>query len=392
MKLEENLKMLDSDNNIAFLFGAGVSLPSGLPKTDELTDIVLKGENIVRISGKYFYSDNPEQFSYNYENEYVNRIKKLFHVLQNYFGNHYSFMNRRMNYEDYFYMIDSMHSDENMEFENPLVEYFSDHLFKVHSYLFEPLCDFYSSINLITLMSEAKNYIRDIVAFYLGKIPDNLCQFNLLNEVNADSNYHKIFVSTLNHDLLIEEFFLKNCIKFSEGFTDKNKETKVWDNEAFTDRFNLLKLHGSINWSRFDSNDPYEKKVCIYKSTRRTSGEESPVIIVGSFNKLKDYSHGAFFDLQCLFSEFLSYSDRLIISGYGFGDQGINSRIINWLYGSRDRKIIVIHKNEDELFRYSRPAINTVWENDKKDNTDLIRIIPKWIEETSWQEIRGILT
>lgn len=377
--------------NIAFLFGAGVSIPSGLPKTDELTELILKGENIVRISGKYVYVDDPEKFNYIWENEYINRTKKLFHVLQSYFRNHYSFSNRRMNYEDFFYMIDSMHSDENMEFENPLVEYFSDHLFKVHSYLFEPLCELYAPLRLIDLMGEAKNYIRDIVANYLDKKPNDLCQFNLLNEVNADSNYDKIFIFTLNHDLLVEQLLLKNCITYSDGFTDKNEETRVWDKEAFTDRFNLLKLHGSINWSRFDTDDPYEKKVHIYKIPHRNSSADSPAIIVGSFNKLRDYSRSTFFDIQCLFSEFLNNCNRLVISGYSFGDQGINSKIINWLYCSRDKKIIVVHKNEEELFENSRPAIHSIRHWDKKEGTDLIRVIPKWFEETNWQEIKKFI-
>jgi len=35
--------------NIAFLFGAGVSIPSGFPKTDELTDEILAGKKSCRF-------------------------------------------------------------------------------------------------------------------------------------------------------------------------------------------------------------------------------------------------------------------------------------------------------------------------------------------------------
>lgn len=376
-------------NKIAFLFGAGVSIASGLPKTDELTDIILKGENIVRLSEKYIYVDDPEKFNYIWENEYIKRFKKVFHILNNNLGNHYSFINRQINYEDYYYMIDSMHTDQNMEFENPIIEYFSDYLFKVHTSVFEPLCDLYSPLRLIDLMGEAKNYIRDLVAFYLYKTPNDLTQFSLLNDINSDRDYTQAFISTLNHDTLIEQYLRTNKIPFSDGFVNENDNARIWNPDSYKEKINLFKLHGSIDWSYFKSDDPYEKKICIYNSPPRDLDTDSPVLIMGSFNKLREYSRGAIFDLQCLFSRTLNQCNRLIISGYSFGDQGINSRIINWLYGMRDRKIIIIHKNEEELFQNARPAIQSVIRADLTEKTNLIRTIPKWFEETNWQEIKN---
>lgn len=381
--------MLNSSNNkIAFLFGAGVSIPSGLPKTDELTDKILKGENIVRLPGGYTYKEDIEKFNYIYENEYINRFKKLFHILKNNLENHYSFINREMNYEDYYYMIDSMHSDQNMESENSIVEYFSDYLFKVHTSLFEPLCDLYSPLRLIDLMGEAKNYIRDVVAIYLDKRPNDLTQFSLLSDINIDRDYTQAFIFTLNHDALIEQYLRINKIPFSDGFVNGNQNARIWDPGSYNEKIKLFKLHGSIEWSNFESDDPYERKVCIYNTPQRSIGTDSPVLVMGSFNKLRDYSRGTIFDLQCLFSKYLNESNRLVISGYSFGDQGINSRIINWLYGMRDRKIIIIHKNEDELFQNARPAIRSILDRDTKEKANLINFIPKWFEETNWDEIK----
>lgn len=376
-------------HNIAFLFGAGVSIPSGLPKTDELTEQILKGVNIVNRSGRYLFEENPEEYNYIWENEYINRFKKLFHILQNNLGNHYSFINRQINYEDYYYMIDSMHTDQNMEFENPIVEYFSDYLFKVHTSLFEPLCDLYSPLRLIELMGEAKNYIRDLVAFSLDKPPNDLTHFSLLNDINIDRDYTQAFIFTLNHDTLIEQYLRTNKIPFSDGFVNENDNVRIWNPDSYKEKINLFKLHGSIDWSYFESDDPYEKKVCIYNTPQRGLGTDSPVLIMGSFNKLREYSRGAIFDLQCLFSRYLNECNRLIISGYSFGDQGINSRIINWLYGSRDRKIIIIHKNEEELFQNARPAIQSIRHWDVAEKSNLIKVIPKWFQETNWDEIKA---
>lgn len=379
--------MLDANNNIAFLFGAGVSLPSGLDNTIQLTEKILKGENIIRLSGNYFYDDNPEKFKHIRENEYINRIKKLFQILESNFRSHYSFVNRGINYEDYYYLIDSMHSDQNMEFENPLVDYFADFLLKEHPSLFKPLCDYYSPIRLIDLMSEAKNCIKDLITHYLNKKPANLSQFSLIEELSNDEKLLKVFLFTLNHDTLVEQYLTTNKIKFSDGFIQKNPSVRVWDYESFNQKINLFKLHGSINWSYSLNSDPYEKKVCIYLSPTRDIPEKA--ILIGSFNKLPAYSKGINFDLQCLFAKYLNECNRLIISGYSFGDQGINSRIINWLYGSRERRIIIIHRNEQELFRNARPAIDSIIQRNNVEQTDLIRIIPKWFQETNWSEIKS---
>ena len=371
---------------IAFLFGAGVSIPSGMDTTQDLTEKILRGENVVQLSGIYSPVEDPDRFNWDHKNEYISRIKRLFHVSKNYFENHYSFYEREMNYEDYYYLFDSMHTDENMEYENPLVTFFSDHLFKVHSSLFEPIEEYLAPLRLIDLMAEVKNYIMDLVAFNLNKIPEDLSQFEILNEIYNDKNYSNAYIFTVNHDTLIEQYLRKNKIEYSDGFVRIDESVKMWNPEFYKDKINLFKLHGSIDWSHYDSNDPYKKKVCIYIIPPRDISR--PVIIIGSFNKLSEYSRGINFDLQFLFAKYLNECSRLVISGYSFGDQGINSRIINWLYGSRDRKITLIHKNEDELFQSARPAIRTIRHWDINEKTDLIRIIPKWFQECNWQEIK----
>lgn len=44
-----------SCKNICFLLGAGISIPAGLPSTDEITERVLSGNNIRRYSDENYY-------------------------------------------------------------------------------------------------------------------------------------------------------------------------------------------------------------------------------------------------------------------------------------------------------------------------------------------------
>lgn len=373
--------------NIAFLFGAGVSIPSGMDSTETLTNKVMDGKSIIRdYQGRYRNFLLLDERSIDKGIEFVGRIKKLFFILKNDLGMHYSFKNRIINYEDYYYMADSLNTDENTEYENPIVAYFSNNLLNKHTYLFKPID---GSIDLNKLTEEAKNYIKDLITDSLKKAPSNLEQFKIVSNVNSDNDYEKAFIFTLNHDTLIEQYLLENKILFSDGFVSKDNEIKIWEYKSFKEKINLLKLHGSINWFNYDTNDSYEKNVCIYNNPPRDYFRA--LINIGSFNKLTEYSRGINFDLQWLFKEYLTSCKRIIISGYSFGDKGINNRIINWLYGDRERKIIVIHKNEEELFRNARFAIYRHWQEDKRSKTDLFRIIPKWFQETNWDEIKSTL-
>jgi hypothetical protein len=375
---------------IAFLFGAGVSQCSGLYGTQKLTEKILAGENVHRgMAENYFVNDMLSNPMPEEDDVYVSRIKKLFHVLTNNLGSHYSFINRMINYEDYYYMIDSMHTDEDMEFENPVVTYFSDYLFKNHTSLFEPFKENFSPLRLVDLMWEAKLYIEYIVASYLDKKPKDLSQFSLLEELYQDNSFSKAYIFTVNHDTLIEQYFKSKEIDFSDGFITKDDTVRDWDSGSFKEKMNLFKLHGSIDWAYYDTDDPYEKNICIY--TKQQRGFSPPVIIIGSFNKLRKYSRGISFDLQYLFAKYLTECNRLVISGYSFGDQGINSRIIDWLYDSRDRKIMIIHKEADEMLKNARPAIKSIYHWDVKEKSDLIRIIPKWFQDIDWKGIKDRL-
>ena len=79
--------------------------------------------------------------------------------------------------------------------------------------------------------------------------------------------------------------------------------------------------------------------------------------------------------------------DYLIISGYGFGDRGINTLIIEWLYSSINHKILLINKNPRGLLESSRGSIRNkwlIWKNSKR-----ILFITKKIQNVTWKEIKN---
>jgi hypothetical protein len=113
------------------------------------------------------------------------------------------------------------------------------------------------------------------------------------------------------------------------------------------------------------------------------------MFLAGTFNKMLDYNSTIYADLHYQFYRSLKGTPILIVSGYGFRDKGINTRIVDWVYASNRHRIIVIHPNQSALLESARGSISNKWDNWLK--TGRVNIIPKPIEETSWEEVSTYL-
>ena len=68
--MNKNLK-----NQIAFLLGSGVSIPSKLPSTNMITEKIFSGEGIIRGTAENYFFGDPRNFSYDPYQEFIPRIK-----------------------------------------------------------------------------------------------------------------------------------------------------------------------------------------------------------------------------------------------------------------------------------------------------------------------------
>ncbi len=89
----------------------------------------------------------------------------------------------------------------------------------------------------------------------------------------------------------------------------------------------------------------------LEKSQRR-----GPIILVGADNKGVDYNKPVFDELHFQFYTALKKVKRLIVCGYGFGDNVINLRLRSWLNRSLENKIVLIHRNPAECLRACHPT------------------------------------
>lgn len=200
--------------------------------------------------------------------------------------------------------------------------------------------------------------------------------FQILSVLSED---HIVHVHTLNHDLVLEAFnethsnLLRKSI--SDGFSvrESNYGTVYRDQdvsktealEEYTGEYNsdirLYKLHGSLNYWKFYNhrNGAEAKPERMLKLKRGESPEDlfridpvtkewvswpfeyCPSFLTGTTLKERQYHEFFFNDLLLRFIENLEKSEMLVVVGYGFKDDGINT-IIEEYFDCEKKKVIVI--------------------------------------------------
>ena len=305
-------------------------------------------------------------------------IKYIYETLKEYYSGNV----REVNYEDIYYLLNLLHEDEVGQTENSTVNMYKKKILEDIPHLTKESEQGIEN-DFISLVSKNLEHIENVVAANLIKIPKDLSKLKIIKDIIESNVFDNIFVFTLNHDIVIETYLNSLGFEYNDWFSKPINGTRYWEPEKKLQRINMLKSHGSVNWNIVPSTNPiddYNLKPVIKNKVI----EEEGFLIIGTFNKLNRYSRGVAFELQNMFYTYLEEVERLVISGYSFGDQGINSRIINWFYKNKNRNIIVIHPDPEELKKHVRTAIYRLW---KDWEYRKFIVIDKGIKEVSLEDV-----
>lgn len=172
---------------------------------------------------------------------------------------------------------------------------------------------------------------------------------------------NKINIVTTNYDLFNEYSLESNRIVYSTGFEntlyrnfnvnsfkqrvvdDTNRYKDVW--QPTSKEANLLKIHGSINWTSDESGQ------LIQKDLFKQSDEE--IIIYPTMLKHRQTAQAPYSELFREFANVLQVPNTvLIVMGYGFPDEHINN-IISQNLKHQDFTLIVLgNKSENNMKKF----------------------------------------
>jgi hypothetical protein len=385
----------------AILLGAGSSIPGGFPSTEELTRRILQGTGITHHTDGTFYFSPSGGAASEHVKLVATATNRYRDEIEGFFQQRYG---RSANYEDIYYLASQLADHEEGELDNPGLNRLTEHLRP----LLTPLVEAAGVPDVATfreLTRETAHYMYDTVWRSLSITP---CQTHQLNPIEAlcrSVRFERVALATLCHDIHLDDFLKSRDVAFVDGFSQPENGVRYWRSGHLLEPSPeplLLKLHGSINWFRLrpDGGTWYDERIGIvadgdYWHTQDTQGRSQtpvpnrPLFLVGTFNKLGDYSQQLFSELLNALRVFLSAADRVAVCGYGFGDKGINAVLINWLYGGQHRKLVVIHRDPQGLQAAARGAIANKW-NDWRD-LRCLSTIEKWIQDLDGDELESCL-
>ena len=98
---------------------------------------------------------------------------------------------------------------------------------------------------------------------------------------------------------------------------------------------------------------------------------------------------GIYADLFCCFRAALRNTGRLIISGYSFGDKGVNATISEWLRQDSTRRVLIVSPSASRYRKTARGAIRRLFEDCraqiKSKNTKFENV--RWNEIRAWSSV-----
>lgn len=309
---------------ICFLLGSGISIPAGFPDTEDITRFLFDCRECYRHSTETYIfrhcpSLRPEPYT-----ELIPIIKNLLRFLSNEISQYYR-GNKAPNYEDLFYVVSQIADAQSKEYDNPAIQPLIDRIPK-------GILDSWKNTRYgdNSLIEETKNYIMDALRHKLAlPLSKGSTYLSLFADATNDKRVSRLDVFSLNHDLLLEQYFTQNDIMFVDGFSSPDGNLRYWQPRRYEqDKAKLLlyKLHGSIDWCRVcrQGESWYGDRIAIAtdpdyarngKGNRYESYDER-LFLVGTFNKMLEYTaKDVFLQLFCILRQRLHAGSRLVVSG-----------------------------------------------------------------------------
>ncbi|MBQ3831657.1 MAG: SIR2 family protein [Bacteroidales bacterium] len=328
------------EKHIAFLLGAGFSVPAGLPTANDLWKMILKHYKL--------------QLEYEFKSSSVMEKPFTDWWLFPFWKTLKSYPNENeISYEDFFDRLLSEKEEKicttclsNFISENINNYWNGGNSQSLKALLFDSwnreLVNNHREI-VQSCINTYQNIIRKSLSVVKIDGYDNFA--SIINNLYLCGNHIDIF--TLNHDLLVEQLLQTWSIKFDDGY-DYNNAKKI-GKHLFYDvktnmhekgNVNLYKLHGSIDLYKYkeNGNNDYRYAKVIngdpFMVSDDTIFEIHPYFLTGITAKLQEYNNKYISHLMSLFETVLAKSQNLIMIGYSGNDGGINNVIFenydNW--------------------------------------------------------------
>ena len=145
-------------------------------------------------------------------------------------------------------------------------------------------------------------------------------------------------IATLNYDLTLERAAEQIGVPWSHGLSTWLRSGRPeWPNG----HLRIVKLHGSLDWAE-EFVPAAEGRLGKWSWAAGDANDihTPPFIVFGQREKLRP--NGPFLALRAAFEAELYESKQLVVIGYSFGDEHMNSIIERWIDANVEHRLIVV--------------------------------------------------
>jgi hypothetical protein len=377
-------------------FGSGVSRATGLPMSAGITKALLEGQWHKHTDGSFYQGAGGLKLDgLDVAATAQNFLRLLKESVRPYLGARKAGF---PNYEHLFSLAKTIEDELSGESLNPATVDFVERISQQTRYLWTNFSDVPWSgtrnDRLASLAMRSLVLIESVVRHQLGACKNPVGFKALLQLVSDTERFEHIDVVTLNHDLVLETLFEREGISFCDGFSLRDGEVRFYDDRAFaaSERIHLLKPHGSINWRSFrkHSNDRSTDRHGIPdpgKGAWHVKDDDgnwfhnlagNPVFLTG-ISKTPRYATGIFGKQVSWFRRSLELTKRVVCSGYGWRDDGMNDLLFEWLYSSTHNRFIMLHDGKKIEGDLLRPPSPWPFRYHELLESGQLKVIPRWL-------------
>lgn len=380
---------------ITVLLGAGASMGARMPSVGDITDRLLDPTRTTK-QGAFQFHEQPvdiHRFAPFLEPvaRYVALLTELRDLADRFYGE-----GSWTNYEDIANIAQQI-ADSRSNVDNPALLPLLDQLAEKYG----------SEHELRSLARDSLDYIHELVAWMLRDKGCPLDYLAPLYDAFGDERVAQLDVFTLNHDRILDRGLAEHRIAFSDGFGERWGTLLLWTDTYDLPSRRVLKLHGSLDWYRYNldldgwsgqvtakpvpGTDP-EHPLGPHDEALDGPCEGRAEFLAGTFTKILAYPSGIYADQHARFHESLRTADAVLVVGYGFRDRAINSRLIAWMTRPRaNPRMVVVDPAAAQMDQRARDAIALKW-SDWCSRGAVVPVGKPLGEDTPWPQLHAALT
>jgi hypothetical protein len=371
----------------AFFFGSGISYPSEMPDVYQITNAA-RGKWHLGSDGRF--SPGPDQ-NPDIPDDVTPAVQAFLEKVSDCAADYIAELHRpkagrKPHYEDLFSLAEQAWRPEMDHVPNLVAVEFLRRLRRETASLH---CGFKGKSTgddgFIALARAACDFLHWVVHYELLSVGKTRRGLGLISEVASSVAALDIF--TLNHDVLVEEELAHHRIQVEDGFGNLADAgfrvycSRWWESESNgRKKVRLLKLHGSINWWRYEFasgetqyaipfGDPFHARE---KSGRFANPRDfRAAFLSGTIVKEMHYGEAFWTEQFEAFRSHLAKHTHLICCGYGFGDSGINNKIFQWMSDHTSHRLVILTPDSDEDYFEGKPRLLKCFSD--KNRIDIVR-------------------